>query len=92
MKFFKWIAGLAKDKILHLLAGTAITAIITLILHLCGVGLISVAYAWGGAFIICFGKELYDMFSGKGSPEAGDWAADLAGMTITALYLLALLA
>ena len=67
-----------EDKLLHLSAGYISSVITSSILahynvkHSVWIGL-------GVGTVIGLGKELYDEFSGKGSPEVLDWLACTAG-------------
>ena len=67
------------DHLLHALASYAIAMVVTAILHACGV---STASVWGAgiALLAGIGKEAWDYFSKKGTPEFSDIVADLFGI------------
>lgn len=67
------------DHILHALATFAIAMVVTSILHACGVAAASV---WGAGIAVLagLGKEAWDYFSKKGTPEFSDIVADLFGI------------
>lgn len=86
-KIWDFIVHMAKDKLLHVVAVMAVTALVILVCKLLGCGKEACAYGWAAGFIIGFAKELWDE-QRSGKSESGDWMADLVGATSVAVYSL----
>ena len=69
------------DHLLHALCTFTIAMVATAVLTACGVATASVGGA-GIAVLAGLGKEAYDYFSKKGTPEMSDIAADLIGINL----------
>lgn len=84
-KIWNFIVRIAKDKLLHIQLEEMITAVAIIVFLIFGCGKESCAYGWGVGVLFGIGKELVDE-KRKGTSEAADWAADLFGCTVVALY------
>ena len=68
-----------RTDLLHALCSFAIAMVVTAVLTACGVATASV-WGAGAAVLAGLGKEAWDYFTHKGTPEFSDIVADLFGI------------
>lgn len=76
-KFYDLLTAIPSDKLLHVVAASALTALLGLIMPFDGQLVVMSA--------IFVGKEIYDKASGRGTCEWGDIIADYVGFVIGVL-------